>query len=298
MTDKEIADRLRLVAAVVTPSQGIRNDIIEVGTDRVVVRSARTGKLREIPYRDLRNAANVAANGVIVGVLARILGLDHGLEEKDTEPQSTTIAPTHDALIQFYRDAKRWADANSDWIEPVEKHDLEKLTAQEFLAAYAWAVYVSAFKARTVGKKWDALKKAWRGFDPQLMNDQSREEALKVIAHEKKANAILSVARLIVKTTWPKFKSQYCYNADSLGPLPWMGVANRRLVAKNLGLEDVGKADIWLRRVADKFDFENVDDMLTFISNTVGDSPSVADLYLWAFLSDNPGALTPSEQDE
>jgi len=176
MTDKEISDRLRLVAAVVTPSQGIRNDIIKVGTDHVLVRSARTGKIREIPYRDVRNAANVAANGVIVGVLARILGLDHGSMEQETEPESITTVPAHEALIQFYRDAKRWADANSDWIGSIEKYDLEKLTAQEFLGEYAWAVYVSAFKARTVGKKWEDLKKAWRGFDPQLMNDQSRDE--------------------------------------------------------------------------------------------------------------------------
>ena len=106
---------------------------------------------------------------------------------------------------------------------PTEKHDLEKLTDQEFLAAYAWAVYVSAFKARIVNTKWAALSKAWRDFDPQLRNGQSREEALKVIGHEKKANAILSVARLIAKVTWPKFKSQYCRNADSLATLPRMG---------------------------------------------------------------------------
>jgi hypothetical protein len=58
------------------------------------------------------------------------------------------------------------------------------------------------------------------------------------------------------------------------------GSANRRLVARNLGLEDVGKADIWLLRVAQKFDFETVDEMLAFISKEVGDSPGVADLYL------------------
>ena len=119
-----------------------------------------------------------------------------------------------------------------------------------------------------------------------------------VIAHAKKADAILSVARLIAKETWPKFKSQYCRNTESLGTLPWMGSANRRLVSRNLGLEDVGKSDIWLLRAAQRFDFETVDKMLTFVSNTVGDSPAVADLYLWAFLSDNPGALRPSEPDE
>jgi hypothetical protein len=153
-------------------------------------------------------------------------------------------------------------------------------------------------KARTVDKKWEALSKAWRDFDPQLINDQSCEESLRVIGHAKKAHAILSVAQLIAKMTWPKFKSQYCRNADSLATLPWMGPANRRLVARNLGLEDVGKADIWLLRVAQKFDFETVDEMLAFISKEVGDSPGVADLYLWAFLSDNPSALGTSDQDE
>jgi hypothetical protein len=298
MTDNEMADRLRLVAAVVTPSQGVRNDVMEVGTDHVVVRSARTGQLRKIPFRDIRNAANVSTNGVIVGVLARVLGLDHGSIEQDSEPEFVPEVSSHDSLIEFYRDAKRWAEANSDWIGPGEKYDLEKLTAQEFLGEYAWAVYVSAFRARTIKKKWDDLRKAWQGFDPSLMNERTRAESLKVIGHAKKADAILSLARMILKETWPKFKSQYCRSANSLGLLPWMGAANRQFVARNLGLEDVGKSDIWLRRVADKFDFEKVDEMLTFISNQVGDGPGLADLYLWAFLSDNPGALRQSELDE
>jgi hypothetical protein len=51
---------------------------VDVGTDSVTVVSERTGNRRTIPYRDLRQAEAVRTNGVIVRVLAQILGLYDG----------------------------------------------------------------------------------------------------------------------------------------------------------------------------------------------------------------------------
>src|SRR4051812_12553606 len=41
MTDAEIASRLALIAAVRTPRQAVWNDLVSVGVDHVIVRSAR-----------------------------------------------------------------------------------------------------------------------------------------------------------------------------------------------------------------------------------------------------------------
>ena len=79
MSDADIARRLRLIVAVRTEKQGVQNDLVEVRDDSVVVRSERTNELREIPFRDLRRAGfDTTANGVIVRVLAAVLGLYDG----------------------------------------------------------------------------------------------------------------------------------------------------------------------------------------------------------------------------
>jgi hypothetical protein len=77
-TDQDIARSLRLILAVQTEAQGIRNDIVEVKSDSLVVRSAQTSEERTIPFRDLRRAGSVTSNSQIVRVLARILGLYDG----------------------------------------------------------------------------------------------------------------------------------------------------------------------------------------------------------------------------
>jgi hypothetical protein len=102
ISDEEIAARLHLIAAVVTPTQGIRNDIIRVEADRVTVKSARTGKLREIPFRELRQADKVSSNGVIVRVLARVVGLYSGPEmEAEAEGEAVETPSSPPPALRF-----------------------------------------------------------------------------------------------------------------------------------------------------------------------------------------------------
>ncbi|MDP3983747.1 MAG: hypothetical protein Q8Q52_01910 [Acidimicrobiia bacterium] len=75
MSDNEIKKRLENVLAVKTGSMGVRNEVVHVGEDRVTVRSERTARDREVTYDQLRNAANESRNGVIVRVLAQVVGL-------------------------------------------------------------------------------------------------------------------------------------------------------------------------------------------------------------------------------
>lgn len=69
MTNPQIAAALSAVRSVFTPIQRVRNDIVSVGTDFVVVASERTGVHRRIPFADLRNALMVTRNGVVVRAL-------------------------------------------------------------------------------------------------------------------------------------------------------------------------------------------------------------------------------------
>jgi hypothetical protein len=298
LTDRQIAQRLRLVATVVTPSQGVRNEIVEVGENSVTVESERTGTRRRIPFGDLRHADQVTTNGVIVRVLAQVVGLCVNEEITEAPPAAPATADpsAEERLLQFYFRAKEWVEKESPWsIEEVGRYDLEQLADHEFLGEYAWALYVAGFKASTVAAKWSALETAWRGFYPAAIDESARHAALAIIAHEKKANAILQIANRIRDAAggWPSFKQTYCYSAEALGALPWMGPANRRFLARNLGIGDFGKPDRWIERLATTFGFVTPDTMLEVIRHRAGDSLGRSDFYLWAYLSDNPDALLP-----
>ncbi len=90
---------------------------------------------------------------------------------------------------------------------------------------------------------------------------------------------------------WAAFKAAYVADETMLGQLAWMGEANRRFLARNLGLARVGKPDRWLLRLADFFGFASLDSALSVIEASVGDDPGLADAYIWAYLSENPAAL-------
>ncbi len=107
LTDEEIAYRLDLLVAVRTPKQRVRNDILEVRADCVRLKSERTGNPREIPFRDLRQADKASTHGVIVRVLARILGLYAGPEmtgedepEEASEPLSRPVTRRFDEVLE------------------------------------------------------------------------------------------------------------------------------------------------------------------------------------------------------
>jgi hypothetical protein len=66
ITDEEIPRRLRHVKQVTTPVERVVNELVDVKSHSVVLRSERTGEAREIPFQAFRNAATTTPHGVIV----------------------------------------------------------------------------------------------------------------------------------------------------------------------------------------------------------------------------------------
>lgn len=306
MTDKDIARRLAQLDAVYTPAQRIRNDIIAVEADAVVVCSERTDVHRRVPFRDIRNADNVTTNGVVARALKAAIeshGGDTPLASRGdaNDHPSACWAPSKPrphgrpnpgGMVEWFTAAKAWVAANTDWVESVRwDRDPALLTPAEFLAEYAWAVYVSGFKAGTVSVKWTALSKAWKQFNPGAIGEAERAAARQFINHESKTGAIVTVAKMIASSGWPEFRATYLVDTESIAWLPWMGPANRRFLARNLRIADVGKPDRWLVRFAEYFGYADVDEALGVICDEVGDPPGLADAYIWAYLAENPTAL-------
>jgi hypothetical protein len=69
MTDQELIRRLVQLPFVLTPVHAVRNNIVRVDPEAVVVESERTRRARTIPFRDLRAAPSVTRNGVGVAPL-------------------------------------------------------------------------------------------------------------------------------------------------------------------------------------------------------------------------------------
>lgn len=301
VTDEEMAEILRDLEVVWTPRRRVRNEIVRVVEGAVVVCSERTDRERVIPFSAIRRAARATTNGSVARGLHEAV-----FARAEGDPRSRTAPPFEFApsrpepdgaerpreMVDWYRSAREWVDENSDWVKSVDwNRDPAGLTAQQFLAEYAWAVYVSGFKARTVRIKWASLRAAWHDFQPGLIDDEARRNALALIAHKSKTSAILHTARMIAGTEWSRFRESFLANEDSIGRLSWMGPANRRFLARNLRLADNGKPDRWLIRFAERFGYRSVDAALAVIENATGDTPGLADVYVWAYLSEHPSAL-------
>ncbi len=74
LTFQDIQDRLRCIIEITTPTGQVTNRIIQpVGPNSVTLVSARTGRRRTIPFRDIVNGNT--SNGCIIESLQQILGI-------------------------------------------------------------------------------------------------------------------------------------------------------------------------------------------------------------------------------
>lgn len=69
---------------------------------------------------------------------------------------------------------------------------------------------------------------------------------------------------------------------ELLGQLGWIGNITKYHLARNLGI-DCAKPDRHLVRLAEKFGYDNVQDMCKFISKCVGDRIGTVDVVLWRY---------------
>jgi hypothetical protein len=74
MSDHELAERLRLLDVIWTPTRRWRNQVVEVGENSITVRSEQTGRDRVIPFHHIRESTT--ENGCIVNSIRLILGLE------------------------------------------------------------------------------------------------------------------------------------------------------------------------------------------------------------------------------
>lgn len=135
----------------------------------------------------------------------------------------------------------------------------QRLNEKTFLEVYCGVVFAAGFRASIVDAKFPEMKTAFKEFDPvALARMRSISMAKLPIKHEGKAKAFLKGAKQIHQEGWKDFKNRIEKKRGKkeklavLMELPGIGSITKYHLAKDTGLVDTYKPDIWLRRCAEE----------------------------------------------
>ncbi len=196
-------------------------------------------------------------------------------------------------LAKFFRRARRYSqESNRAELKRFRKLSIDvfqRMGEDDFLEEYAWVVYAAGFKFSILQKKFPALKKAFKGFRVHdVCKISNLSPVLKVFNYERKARNIIEGSRMIGGEWFTKLKQCDPKQAvNALDELPGIGSVNKNELARNIGLADVAKPDIWIQRITKVFGFSDYEKMAKYLSAKFGEKHGVVDLILWRFCADH-----------
>lgn len=161
---------------------------------------------------------------------------------------------------------------------------------QEFLGEVAWVIYNSGMKNTVIGQKWPGIKKAFWGFNPDLIvltKKKSIKDALRVISHEGKASAVVATAQKVIQDKPIRKKLKSMTEEEALAyfqTYPFVGPVTKYHLARNCGF-DVVKPDLHMERLTDYLGYGTPDKMVFEIAKFSGERKGVIDYVLWQWLS-------------
>lgn len=195
-------------------------------------------------------------------------------------------------LESFYQKAfdytKKEHAEELEWAQGINENTFKNLKSKKFLSEYCWVVFAAGFKVETVKEKFPALKAAYKDFDlDSLSRMRSLKPVLEVINHEQKAQAFLDGAKLIHEEGFSKFKKRLQKEGmTALQSLPYIKDITQKHLAKNIGLADVAKDDVWLERIKEKYSAGSVEELVDYLSAKFKQSKHVVDVVLWRYSAD------------
>ena len=163
----------------------------------------------------------------------------------------------------------------------------QRLGEKTFLAVYCGAVFTSGFKASTVDAKFPAMKKVFQQFDPAALAEMDPDPTVAKlpIKNLKKTTAFLAGAKQIHAEGWRPFKKRLTAEGlEMLTELPGIGHITKYHLAKDIGLADTAKPDIWLQRCAQECS-TSVATLVAFLSEEYNKTKYEVDLILFRYKS-------------
>lgn len=192
--------------------------------------------------------------------------------EENAKPK--TIEEVWTAALEFAQNDERvWAD-----VERARALDPAQTSESDFLRECTWAIFGARFPYKALARRWPALEEAfcnWRVADIVAQRETVRADALKILNHKGKIDAVLEIAQWLNAQEWCAVHKQILglCERDRRGDLvvtddlikwldkrPYVGPTLAAYIAKDVGIGSV-KDDKWMCRLAGH---------LGYIRNTTG----------------------------
>lgn len=191
---------------------------------------------------------------------------------------------------ELFKEAEKFCLANGfgkeiEWCE--NRPPFNAVTAQVFLAEYAWVVYNSGMKNSVIAAKWEDLRRAFLWFDYKEIcaySDAVREKALNIFGNKAKVDAVIKMAKKMGSTPTHFKYMKELIQKDPLTELikfPFIGPTTKYHLARNLGFDFI-KPDRHLVRLAKKYNM-SPEELCNQIHKETGRRLGVIDVILWRF---------------
>ena len=190
--------------------------------------------------------------------------------KETTDTEGTT-------LLKYYISAKQFVIDNGfqKEIEIVGNREFEEQDEIDFFTEFVYVVLNAGMKNQVAEKIFAKYAK----------------NGLSAVKHEGKRRAIEKAERFYDKWFFMlQKKITLSEKLDYLETLPWIGPITKFHLARNLGI-DVAKPDRHLVRIAEHFNYKDVQRMCEDISEWKGDRVGVVDVVLWRYANLNSGYL-------
>lgn len=170
-----------------------------------------------------------------------------------------------------------------EWARGINENTFQNLKSKTFLRQYCFVVYASGFRYHTIIAKFPEISCAFEGFDLGKLAAMKRPtKVLRIFNNQRKAQNFLDGAHAIADEGFSAFKKRLAARgSEMLVELPGIGPRTKEHLAKNIGLSDVAKPDVWLHRAADICGARDVFSLVEYLHGRAGESRHVIDVALW-----------------
>lgn len=170
------------------------------------------------------------------------------------------------------------------------KRRFSRVPARQFMEQYVWVVYAAGFRVAVVEKSWPRLERVFHNFDVEkIARMRSTRTVETVFANPRKARCVLAGARLIWSEGYRNFRERIARTGtDALTELPGIGEITKDHLARNVGLENTAKNDIWIQRLVTIVGARNHDQLASYLAETAKEAAGFVDLVLWRWCADTP----------
>jgi hypothetical protein len=198
------------------------------------------------------------------------------------------MVPADEFYARALRYVRREHPDTLAWAKRLTPKTFRRMKASTFLTQYVWCVYAAGFRVAVLDRKFPALRTAFADFDlPRLARMRSTRAALRVIGHERKAESVLRGARAIAAEGFSRFKKRVRKEGPvALAALPGIGPITKDHLARNIGLANVAKDDIWIRRVRTALGFSDKEKFAARLAARFHHRPGVIDVVIWLYCAD------------